>query len=165
MTYSRGVRLDNENLDPLFKNETVMRIVMYFQINKNTPLGIRELTKVLSIKSPTTVSTYFKKLLEVGIIKKNSNGKYCLTDKGKKYRYFYTSKSEIKIISGHLIPKFSLLLGFNLIGLFGSLYYIINGLDSRFILLQMLIIFFINFLIILREWYSEKKQFDIFIQK
>ena len=108
----------NINYDKVLQGKTLQ---IYWYILTHHRAGVREIQRALKLASPGTASYQIKKLLDAGIISKNEKDeKYYVNEEVKiGVMGFYTR------IGFFMIPRFSLYLVINILGLIGYLIFAI----------------------------------------
>lgn len=103
---------DKEALDGVLSHPTTLRIFIYCLVKK-TDVGVREVQKELNIKSTSTVSWHFTKLLDADYVTQLSNNRYELTELGNSIKTLdVVTSTSVHFYRGKFIPDNLFLLVF-----------------------------------------------------
>lgn len=157
-------RLSEDQVNEILSNPTTLKIFICFKINLQDNISVRKLQQMIGVKSSSTISWHLKKLEEAKLLIKNSSRHFILTEFGKQFNEFqYPISKTAQIIRGQIIPKPSLLLSILFFSMMFNLIVVIIGANTGIIIINSLLIGIISFSIVVRDWNSIRKQFQLSI--
>ncbi|MHA2031602.1 MAG: helix-turn-helix domain-containing protein [Candidatus Kariarchaeaceae archaeon] len=151
-----------ENGSPL-SHPTTLRIFLYFKLNEPGEFGVREMQRIIGVKSTSTVSWHFSKLTDAGLLQQLPSKTYGLTKLGASYADIHIPVNiPAQVILGRFVPKYSFLLGVLFVGFILNILLLLLGANPLYVAFAAIVVILIALITIFREWLAFQNKYEDF---